>query len=153
MTQRDSVNVLNSARLILGLILLISCTLFANLSSLRGTAQTNLDFMGHDDVTLFERRFDPVKPRLSNSRMVNFALGQSNEGRRNFFLTQYVLAPIVVIESPGPQTVIYVIPNYNTEVKGPNDIGCTIYEHINGTKTLDFHNGIKIAYLPENGLQ
>jgi len=109
--------------------------------------------MGHDDVTLFERRLDPVKPRLSDSRMIRFALGQSNEGRRNFFLTQYVLAPIVVIESPGPRTVIYVVPNYNTEVDGPNDIGCTIYENSNGTKTLDFHNGIQIAYLPENGFQ
>jgi hypothetical protein len=109
--------------------------------------------MGHDDVTQFERRFDPVKPHLSDSRMVLFAFGQSNEGRRNFFLTQYVLAPIVVIESPGPQTVIYVIPDYNTEVDGSKDIGYTIYEHVNGTKTLDFHNGIKIAYLPENGLQ
>jgi hypothetical protein len=147
------VNVLNSARLILGIILLISCTLFSNLSSLRGTAQTNLDFMGHDDVTLFERRLDPVKPRLSNSRMIRFALGQSNEGRRNFFLTQYVLAPIVVVESQGPKTVIYVVPNYDTEVDGLNDIGCTTYEHGDGTKILDFHNGIKIAYLPENGLQ
>jgi len=109
--------------------------------------------MGHDDVTLFERRLDPVKPHLSDSRMIHFAFGQSNEGRRNFFLTQYVLAPIVVIESQGPQTVIYVVPNYDTEVDRSSDIGCTTYEHSDGTKILDFHNGIKIAYLPENGLQ
>jgi hypothetical protein len=75
------------------------------------------------EVTDFERRFAPLREALPQRGMVGYVSDTDSVGE--FFLTQYVLAPIVVYPRPagfatsssGP---ILVVGNFNSPASIPD---------------------------------
>jgi hypothetical protein len=137
-------------RAIIGIALLISCALMSNMRLLRDNAESDFGFVGNDFITVFQKQFDSAKTKLPDSGVVHFVSSEGDIGVRNFFMTQYILAPIILTKTPGPQTVIYVFP---TGVDTSADPVVSTYKSDDGAKMFDFHNGIRVERLPENKIQ
>jgi hypothetical protein len=142
----------NSARSIIGISGLIVCALISNLKLLSENAHTNLDVIGKDGITLLQQRFEPVKRQLPRSGMVRYIPDSQSPDNQYFFLTQYILAPIIVTQSLGPQMAVYVDPLPRAD-SDPSDASFTVNKYADGTRILDFHNGIKLARTAEVGSQ
>lgn len=141
----------NSARSIIGTGVLVVCALVSNLKLLVENAQTRPG-IGQDGITLLQQRFEPVKKQLPRSGMIRYIPDGKSADNQYFFLTQYILAPLIVIQSLGPQTAVYVDPQAPAD-SDPSDTSYTVNKYADGTRILDFHNGIKLARTPEDGPQ
>lgn len=94
-------------------MLLISFALFSNLQLLKQVSAYGLKVMGHDRITLYEKRFDDLKKILPPHGVVGYISDKQNEGNHgnvgalsDYFLAQYALSPVIVIRSPGYPLVV-----------------------------------------------
>lgn len=140
-----------TARVRAGIILIIVFALYSNLQMLLGSVQFDLSFVGNDDITQYERRFDEVRKMLPRHGAVGYtgdalnnADGSPNAvALRNWYLAQYTVAPVVLSTLPGHR--LFLI-NRNTDVNSDPSPkgGFTIQELGFGNKILDFGNGVKL---------
>jgi hypothetical protein len=75
--------------------------LLGNLRQLRWTVSLDLSFIGHDEVTLHEKRFASVRELLPSHGIVGYIddnSGQTVARFKEYFLTQYTVAPVVLID-------------------------------------------------------
>jgi hypothetical protein len=73
------------------------------------------DTHGPDEVTLYQRRFAVLSPMLDRQRVVGY-VSDRPDAAREFFLTQYALAPIIVANHAR---VGLVIGNFFDPATGP----------------------------------
>lgn len=95
-----------ATRVKVGIILII---LFALLSSVRLLKQIptfNPKFMGRDEITLYERRFEGLKKMLPPHGVVGYITAKEGElvaadgeSIKEYHLTQYALSPLVVVNT------------------------------------------------------
>ena len=139
------------ARVRVGVTLMILLALYSNLQLLSTWWQFDLSFVGNDEITLYEKRFDGVRAMLPPNGVVGYVGdpvkledGSPNGAAlRNWFLAQYALAPVVLSSSQGHRLFVMnknAPPNPAPLGKG----GFTIQELGFGNKLLDFGNGVKL---------
>jgi hypothetical protein len=131
------------SRVRVGIVLLIAFAVLSNLELLTTWVQTDLSFIGQDDVTQFEQRFGEIKKRLPDKGVVGYANSYESD-LRQFFLTQYTLTPRVLSLEPGlPLYVRHV--RTDTTSSQFNDGEFSVAEYEEGMKVFDFHNGIQLV--------
>ncbi len=132
-----------SARVKLGIMLLILFALLSNLQLLKQVSAYGLKFMGRDRITLYEKRFDDLKKILPSHGVVGYISDKQIEGTNgdvgalsDYYLAQYALSPVIVIKSPEPSLVV---GNFRVN-------GTTLNISINRNLILvkDFGNGVML---------
>jgi len=107
--------------------------------------------IGHDDITLYEKRFDVVRSMLPSRGEVGYTGGNLNHAEyrdsdptalKDWFLAQYTLAPLVVAITSGHK--IYIVNN-SLDNTASKDGGLKTQDLGSGNKLLDFGNGIKLV--------
>jgi fermentation-respiration switch protein FrsA (DUF1100 family) len=86
-------------------VLLVSLATLSGLRFLVDIAMLARDTHGPDDVTLYEHRFDVLRPMLPRQGTVGYVTDRP-EAAREFFLTQYALAPLIVVAHARAPLVI-----------------------------------------------
>lgn len=139
------------ARVRAGIILLVLFALYSNSQLLLGSVGFDLSFMGNDDISLYERRFDGVKEMLPANGVVGYvgeilyyADGSLNaSAMRNWYLAQYALAPVVLSNEPGHRLFL-MNKSAGADPGAPEEGGFTVLDLGNGQKILNFGNGVKL---------
>jgi hypothetical protein len=140
-----------TARVRVGVTLMILLALYANLQMLSTWVQFDLSFVGNDEITLYEKRFDVVRGMLPPNGVVGYVGdplkledGSLNGAAlRNWYLAQYALAPVVLSSSQGHR--LFVMNKSAPPNPAPlGNGGFTIQELGFGNKVLDFGNGVKL---------
>jgi hypothetical protein len=114
-------------------------------------AQFDLSFVGNDEITLYQRRFDGVRGMLPSNGVVGYVGdplkledGSPNPvALRNWYLAQYTLAPVVLSSSQGHRLFI-MNKSAPPDSASLGNGGFTIQELGFGNKVLDFGNGVKL---------
>lgn len=140
------------ARVRAGIILIVLFALYSNLQLLLGSVGFDLSFVGNDDISLYERRFDGVKKMLPANGVVGYvgdilynADGSLNaSAMRNWYLAQYTLAPVVLSNAPGHRLFLMNKSAAATDPGAPEEGGFTVQDLGAGHKILNFGNGVKL---------
>ena len=85
--------------------LLLSMAMLSGLRFLVGTATLARETHRPDEVTLYQRRFAVLSPMLDRQRVVGYVTDRP-DAAREFFLTQYALAPVIVANHAHADLVI-----------------------------------------------
>lgn len=88
-------------RVTLASLMLAALLLLGNLRLLRWTANLDLSLMGNDEVTLHEKRFASIRDLLPPYGVVGYIddnSGQTVARFKEYFLTQYTVAPVVLAD-------------------------------------------------------
>lgn len=142
-----------SARVKVGILIIVSFALVSNYQLFTQWVQSDLSFVGHDEITLNEKRFEEIKERLPSHGVVGYrpnnvptTLEQLMFGNpsdlQNWFLTQYALAPVIVSPTLGHTLIVSTYRN-NPGIEPPRRT-LTIRETEDGKKVLDFGNGVML---------
>ena len=134
--------------------LLVLIALYSNIKLFRERVNSDLSFVGQDPITLYERRFETVKPRLPSNGVIGY-MGEGQQGGLddtksdgaslyNWYLTQYTLAPLVISPRPGHKLFIINGRPSVPEAEMP-ERGYTLLDMGSGGRILDFGNGIKVV--------
>lgn len=92
---------------VVAVALLVVSSLFGNLSNLRALLRDVGDAQRNEQVAHHEKRLEPLKKVLPDRGVVGYASDAvGDEWDRRLYLTQYVLAPLVVVTKPGPRLVV-----------------------------------------------
>jgi hypothetical protein len=134
-----------NARVKTGIILMIALALFSNFRSLWEWIQFDLSFMGQDDITKFEEKFEVVKSRLPQNGIIGFRTDNPND-LAQYYKTQYALTPRVIARIPGQKLVISLNSN---ELLGPGGGEMSVSSSGEDFKMYDFHNGVRIILSDE----
>jgi len=134
-----------NARVKTGVILIVGLALFSNFRSLWEWIQFDLSFMGQDDVTKFEQKFEVVKSRLPQNGVIGFRTDNPSD-LAQYYKTQYALAPRVIARLPGQKLVISMNSN---ELLGGGGGEMTVSSTGGDFKMFDFHNGVRIILSDE----
>jgi hypothetical protein len=133
-----------SIRIKAALVIIVIFALAANIKLLAEWIEPNLDFVGRDDITLFEKRFEPVKKRMPEHALVGYTIvghkDGSDEDLRQRYLTQYTLAPRTIIKSTSQEYVIKIDP---AAAKAGRE-SFTINEYEGSLVVFDYGNGISL---------
>ena len=144
-----------SVRVRLGILLIAFFSLLSSYQFLVQWMQFDLRFIGRDEVTLNEKRFDKIKESLPSHGVVGYRpnglpatveqlmFGNSGDLQQWFF-TQYALAPVIVSPTEGHSRVICnyaATPGVYPPGGNPNP---TVREYAAGWKVLDFGNGVRL---------
>ena len=140
-----------SARVRLGILLIVFFSLLSSYQLLVKWVQFDPRFIGSDEVTLNEKRFDKVKESLPSHGVVGYwpnggpatveQLMFGNPGDlQQWFLTQYALAPIIVSPTLGQNLII---SNYRP-APGYFPGGLPTTKESAGRKVIDFGNGVQL---------
>ena len=142
-----------SVRVRLGILLIVVLSLLSSYQLAVRWVAFDLTFIGRDEVTLNEKRFDEIKQHLPSHGVVGYwpncspatveQLIFGNAGDlQHWFLTQYALAPVIVSPTLG-QTVI--ICNYRP-MPGSDHPGPPPGTKVSADwKVIDFENGILLC--------
>lgn len=142
-----------TARIKIALGMIIFFALLSNLHLLMDWVNLDLSFVGRDDITLYQKRFDRIRMMLPERGEVGFLGHKLNPIRywesdagtlRDWFLTQYTLAPVIVAITPGHSLVIINRGADGTNPDSSDNANLTVQDLGNGNKLLDFGNGIKL---------
>ena len=103
-----------STRIKVGTILLILFALVSNVQLFKQTATTfDSKSIGSDEITLYEKRFKGLKEMLSSHNVVGYItnkclkdLTADAEATMGYYLTQYTLSPVIVVNDPERQLVV-----------------------------------------------
>ena len=141
----------HTARGRVGVILTILFAFYSNLQMLSTWAQFDLSFVGNDEITLYEKRFDVVRGMLPPHSVVGYvgdplslADGSPNPvALSNWYLAQYTLAP-VVLSTPQGHRLLIMNKSAPPDSASLGNGGFTIQELGFGNKLFDFGNGIKL---------
>ena len=127
-----------------GILIIVLFALLSNYQLLTGWMETDLSFVGRDDITLFEERFEAVKTKLPERAVVSYTIvghaNESPEDLRNYYLTQYTLTPRTVVKDPSQEFIVKIDPT----VTGPAHDRFTVSEYEGGRKVFDYGNGISL---------
>lgn len=142
----------HTARGRVGVILAILFALYSNLQMLSTWAQFDLSFVGNDEITLYEKRFDVVRGMLPPNGVVGYVGdplkledGSPNGAAlRNWYLAQYALAPVVLSTSQGDHPLLIMDKSGPPDSAFVGNGGFAIQELGFGNKILDFGNGVKL---------
>ena len=127
-----------------GVIAITLLALLSNYQLLKGWIEFDLSFVGGDDVTSFEKRFEPVKTTLPEHAIVGYRLiespGTSPDDLRQLYLTQYTLTPRTVVKGSQQDFVLRIGP----VIPGPEQDELTTKKYEGGPKVIEFGNGISL---------
>jgi hypothetical protein len=146
-------NFVYTMRIGVGILLVVFFSLLSSYQFLVQWVQSDLSFIGRDEITLNEKRFDGIKESLPTHGVVGYypngvpltleQLMFGNAGDlKGWLLTQYALAPVIVSPTLGHSLIVS-----NTRNAPRRDHGSgqpLIRETPGGRKELDFGNGIKL---------
>jgi hypothetical protein len=132
---------------------LIFFALLSNLRFLKDWVQFDLSFVGHDDVTTYQKRFDRIRPMLPEHGIVGYTGSGLNHAHyelsepaalHNWFVAQYALAPVVVSITSGHKiTIMNGTPDSSDN--SPSDARSRNTRDLaNGYKLIDFGDGLKL---------
>ena len=94
-----------------------------------------LSLQGHDGVTIYERRFQEIKPLLPAQGVVGYVSDAQDEGAE-FYLTQYSLAPLIIDKTQPHEFVVGNFANRTVDASKLTKMTLTLRK--------DFGNGIKL---------
>src|SRR6266446_2947302 len=84
----------------LALFLLVSSFLLSSLHLLMRTITFDLSFVGNDEITLYEKRFENLRKMLPSQGVVTYL--DDNKNFKEYYLTQYTLAPLILSNPKFP---------------------------------------------------
>jgi hypothetical protein len=100
-------------RVTVGLLLIVLFTLVSNLQFVRIAISARGTIAKGDEVTRYEARFQKLRQTLPSRGVVGYVSDSNPEGFprnreyfRRYYLTQYSLAPLVVVNSTEPDLLI-----------------------------------------------
>lgn len=136
-----------------GIILIALFALLSNLRLLTETAQFDLSFVGQDEVSLYQKRFDDVKKMLPQNGVIGFVSSNRNpsldfqstdsEGLREWYLAQYALAPVILSPTPGHKITLINDKPGDRDPESEDERGQKT-RNWGGAKVVDFGNGVKL---------
>lgn len=140
------------ARIRIGIGFLIFFAMLSNLQFFINSPKFDLSQVGHDDITLYEKRFDAIKKMLPAHGTVGYAGGvnypqywmSDAAALHDWYLAQYTLAPLVLSIAPGYKTTVLNGGNVATDSASSNQEGFTTRDLGYGNKVLDFGNGVRL---------
>jgi hypothetical protein len=142
-----------TARIRIAIGLLIFFALLSNLRLLRDWVQFDLSFVGHDDITTYQKRFDRIRPMLPEHGIVGYTgIGLNHAhyelsdagSMKNWFVAQYTLAPVVLSITGGNKITIMNGNPDPTEVSPPDRGSPAAQDLGNGYKLIDYGDGLKL---------
>lgn len=98
--------------------------------------QLPLRRLGKDPGLQYEKRLVELRPFLPSRGVVGYV---SDTGDEHFLRTQYVLAPVILIRTPGPR---FIVANFSHASFLPKLIYGKNYRIIK-----DFNNGVAFLYM------
>lgn len=126
-----------STRIKACVILIIFFALLSNIQLLTQTLTSAPRFIGRDEITLYERRFEGLKKILPEHGIVGYITEEGAEEVRantEYFFTQYALSPVIVVNTQEPRLVV---GNFSRAAGGSK-----IAAERNLTVLKDFGNGV-----------
>ena len=142
------------ARIRMGIGFLIFFALLSNFQLFIDSPKFELSQVGRDEITLYQKRFDVIKGMLPARGIVGYAGGGLNYAEywnseaaalRNWFLTQYTLAPVVVSITTNRRITIINDSGGGTDSTSSENAGGTVRDLGNGNTLFDFGNGLKVV--------
>ena len=136
-------------RIAIGFIVFFA--LLSNLRLLLDSTKFDLSQVGHDEITQYQKRFDPIREMLPERGIVGYSGGGLNYAEywtsdamalRNWFLTQYTLAPVVVSITPNHRLTI-INGSAGGSTDSAND-GLSVRDLGDRMKLFDFGNGLRL---------
>jgi hypothetical protein len=90
------------------LLLLALTALLTNLTYLRENRSLEPTTAGHDDINIYERRFGALRESLPARGVVGYLSDEQevNEATKKYYLTQYTLAPLIVVRDADRELVV-----------------------------------------------
>jgi hypothetical protein len=140
-----------TARKKIALGMIIFFALFSNYHLLMDWVTSDLSLLRSDNITQYQKRFDRIRPMLPERGEVGFLGLNLNHDRywesdagtlRDWFLTQYTLAPLIVAITPNHRLVIINRGFDGISPDSPDN--ATVQDLGNGNKVRDFGNGLKL---------
>ncbi|MBI3781729.1 MAG: hypothetical protein HY278_11840, partial [candidate division NC10 bacterium] len=97
-----------STRVTIGIILLMLFVLISDVRLLKETVSLDASSMGSDTITRYEKRFDGLKKILPPYGVVGYITDAEAEDAtfNDYFLAQYALSPVIVVNSPDRELVV-----------------------------------------------
>lgn len=142
------------ARIRFAIILIIFFALLSNVHLLVDSTKFDLRQAGHDDITLYEKRFDVIRGLLPARGIVGYTGNGLNyqeywksdaTALRNWFLAQYTLAPVVVSITPNHKLSIINGSGAGIDPDSSEDAGFTVRDLGSNMKLLNFGNGLRVV--------
>ena len=90
------------------LLLLALTALLTNLTYLRENRSVEPTTAGHDDINIYERRFGVLREALPARGVVGYLSDEQgvDEATKKYYLTQYTLAPLIVVRDADRALVV-----------------------------------------------
>jgi hypothetical protein len=108
------------------LVLLVLTASYTNLSYTRDNRGFDRRSIGKDEVTMYDRRFEELRKALPKRGLVGYVHDQTDEVEtiKAYYLTQYALAPIMVVHGIEPDLVVgnFSYPSEETGKSVPDDL-------------------------------
>jgi hypothetical protein len=142
-----------SARIRVGILLIVFFSLLSSYRLFVQWVQLDLSFVGLDEITQNEKRFDEIKASLPSHGVVGYwpngspatleQLMFGNAGDlKHWLLTQYALAPVIVSPTLGHSTI--VSNSRITPDAGLSSGKRFVEDGQGGRKVRDFGNGVML---------
>jgi hypothetical protein len=126
-----------------GIYLLMALALLTNVRLLLNWIDFDLSFLGNDNVSKFERKFEGVKSKLPPNGTIGFR-STAPDDLALYYMTQYTLAPVVVSQLPAQTYVISIDRDALNWSEDKPYLNYTVSTSGADFKIFDFHNGITI---------
>jgi hypothetical protein len=130
-------------RVRVGVVLLMSLALLSNVRLLLDWLQFDFSFVGNDDISKFERKFEGAKSKLPPNGVISFRTTAPDD-LALYYLTQYTLAPLVVSQLPAQTYVISIDRDALNWSEDKPYLDFVVSTSGPDFKVFDFQNGIKI---------
>jgi hypothetical protein len=126
-----------------GIILIMALALLSNVRLLLDWIEFDFSFVGHDDISRFDTKFEGVKAKLPPNGIIGFR-SDSPDDIGLYYRTQYTLAPLVVSKLPAQRWVISLRSgdlNASSEYSGQD---FTVTNPGKDFRMFDYHNGVRL---------
>jgi hypothetical protein len=122
-----------------GILLLALFIFITNILLLTDAHRRLRNHKGEDHISLYENRFAQLRQVLKSGTVMGYFTDQAPESRdyvKNFYLTQYALAPVIIIQETQRQ---WVVGNFSKSTATP-----AVAPHKSLYLWKDFGNGIAL---------
>lgn len=131
-----------------GVVLIMALALLSSVRLLLDWVQFDFSFVGHDDVSRFESKFEKVKDKLPPNGIIGFR-SDNPDNIAQYYQTQYTLAPVVVSKLPAQRWVISLKSNDLYWSDADSGRSFTVSSPGEDFKMFDYHNGIRLIRLDD----